>query len=890
MMRWWWFGPELEPSDIDRQLDTMVKAGIGGVELAFVYPLATVTHPFLSEGCLERVGHAARSAAERGLRFDLTLGSGWPFGGPWVETATAARRLRWETHEIDGRASRIAVPNPRWAGDELLAAYIGEGTQQEAPATFVRIAPVDGTLDLPPAGGPRLVLLVWSAITGQQVKRAAAGAEGHALDHYSERAVREHLTRVGEPLLAAAGAEHVTTVFCDSLEVYDADYTPALADAFRIRWSGGQHDERSPEEASERVSGGTPQRDAGPDEFLDNLWLLRFDGAGADRFRSAYFEALADLFDRHFLRVMHEWAAERGVAFRVQNYGVPPTRLSSYRYADGVEGEGWGWRGLPQTRWAASAEHRLHAAGLRDESSDGSRVVSSETWTWVHSPSLRATPLDLLGEAHEHFLLGVNQLVGHGWPASPAAAAGIGRLFYASGALDDRNAWWAAMPGLAGYLARASWVLRHGAPVADVTLLLPTADVHRTLAAASPHRLDLWRACRDHIGDEIPGAIRDAGFDFDCIDGELIAVTDPALVAETGPVVLPFVSRVSDGTRRWLEAVVRAGGTVLRVQQQGAPAMPDPVGEPVALDDLEQTLRRLRPPDLRIEPRSPDIGFVHRRLDDGDLYFVANTGTATRSVRLFPRARHRSWQRWDAWTGAVDRAGDGTLPLALELAPYEAAFLVLGDELPSTTAASDPAPLDTALALGGATNAGSGWTVTFPGESPTTVSLPHDWTAARPTFAGTAVYSYTFDADTVWSTHLPSRVVLDFGPALPSEPSADGATGIRGSSYRALVEPPIREIARVVCNDEAFPVVMAPPYRLDITTAIKPGRNRVQIAVSNASAAVLGDPDVQEALLASIAAAEAEYGVRFRMQDLAAASEGLQSGLVTVPVLRWASR
>ena len=89
-------------------------------------------------------------------------------------------------------------------------------------------------------------------------------------------------------------------------------------------------------------------------------------------------------------------------------------------------------------------------------------------WTWVHSPSFRATPLDLKGEAHEHLLAGINQFIGHGWPYSPRAPPGLGWFFYASGALDDRNPWWPAMAPLARYLTRLCWLMRQGAPVSDV--------------------------------------------------------------------------------------------------------------------------------------------------------------------------------------------------------------------------------------------------------------------------------------------------------------------------------------------------------------------------------------------------------------------------------------
>src|ERR1700756_1286513 len=38
MMRWWWFGLAVEKPEIRRELEQMKADGIGGVELAFVYP------------------------------------------------------------------------------------------------------------------------------------------------------------------------------------------------------------------------------------------------------------------------------------------------------------------------------------------------------------------------------------------------------------------------------------------------------------------------------------------------------------------------------------------------------------------------------------------------------------------------------------------------------------------------------------------------------------------------------------------------------------------------------------------------------------------------------------------------------------------------------------
>ena len=40
LVRWWWFGPAVTKSEIKRELEEMKAAGVGGVEIATLYPLA----------------------------------------------------------------------------------------------------------------------------------------------------------------------------------------------------------------------------------------------------------------------------------------------------------------------------------------------------------------------------------------------------------------------------------------------------------------------------------------------------------------------------------------------------------------------------------------------------------------------------------------------------------------------------------------------------------------------------------------------------------------------------------------------------------------------------------------------------------------------------------
>ena len=231
MMRWWWFGPDVENAELDRELTAMAAGGLGGVEVAFVYPLSQVTSPFLSDPFLASVSFVAGRAQELGLRFDLTLGSGWPFGGPHITPDLAARRLAWTRTSLTDATATVRPEGP--AGGELVGAYLRDPDVPDGQPRPAEI--VDGTVTVPAGSAGRELLAAWSCPTGQQVKRAAVGAEGLVLDHYSAAAASCHIEQVAAPLLASARPERVGSVFCDSMEVYGADWTPALPAEFERR-------------------------------------------------------------------------------------------------------------------------------------------------------------------------------------------------------------------------------------------------------------------------------------------------------------------------------------------------------------------------------------------------------------------------------------------------------------------------------------------------------------------------------------------------------------------------------------------------------------------------------------------------------------------------------
>ena len=121
---------KVEKAQLEREMRLMKEGGIGGFEVQPVYPLVLDEAggnprilPFLSDEFIDALRFTAAKARELGLRFDLTLGSGWPFGGPMVAIDHAAGRLRYEHVKVDESTRRVKVP-AIGSGEKLLAAFL----------------------------------------------------------------------------------------------------------------------------------------------------------------------------------------------------------------------------------------------------------------------------------------------------------------------------------------------------------------------------------------------------------------------------------------------------------------------------------------------------------------------------------------------------------------------------------------------------------------------------------------------------------------------------------------------------------------------------------------------------------------------------------------------
>lgn len=872
MMRWWWFGPAVTDDEQRRELRVMQKADIGGVEIQPVYPLA-LDDPakgirnlsYLSPEFVHSVRFAAHTARSQGMRVDITLGSGWPYGGPGTTLALSAGRLKLVALPVTGAS--IALPAAA-EGHTLIAAFTAAGTPAEWSAARTQQIPVVPGADavaVPMRDGPATLLLFYASHTRQAVKRPAVGAEGLVLDHLSHQAIDAHLKEVAGKLADAFGSKPPYAVFSDSLEVYGSDWTGELPAEF--------------------------QRRRGYD-LIPHLPQLYAGGtAESAAVRNDWGRTLSDLVRQDYLMPIDDWAREHHTRFRSQTYGEPAVTLADEAVPALPEGEGPQWREFSFTRWATSASHLYKR-----------RVTSAETFTWLHSPVFTATPLDMKIEADRMFLSGVNQIVGHGWPYTPPAVPDPGWNLYAAAALDDRNPWFAVMPDVAKYMQRASWLLRQGLPANDVAVLLPEDDAQ---ADFTPGHVSVTDEMKKRITPELTRTILDAGYNLDYIDA--------ATIERLGRIpyrilVLPPMQRLPLRTARLLAEYTTHGGHVIATGKTPtlAPGLQDQpdsariettmlrtlatrsAAKITSLESLPAALHKFLAPDME-STTLPDpsaagndtnagLGFIHRVVEGHektDLYFVVNSSSASLSAALSFRARHRVIRSFSLDSGKEVSRQPGDQAVTLTLAPYESTVFVLSDIAAAphqrTAPASTPT-MELPSLIGG-------WTIRFPNSPAVPLAAFASWTSlpGRKFFSGEAIYTRTFDMQQ--RTALGTKIMLDFSTGTAAiDRRPPGLAGIH-----ALLDQPIRDAAIICVNGHRAGSIWHPPYAVEVGRLLKKGQNMIEVRVYNTAVNTLaGRPPRDDTAL------NARYGKRFDPQDMDQI-RSLPSGLLSSPVLRFES-
>lgn len=623
--------------------------------------------------------------------------------------------------------------------------------------------------------------------THMRVKRPSFGAEGWVVDHYDQGALIRYLDTVVQPMVGAAGGT-LTGLGCDSLESYDENWASDLPTEFRRRR-------------------GYDLIDHLPEVFQKGASDVRFD----------FWRTLAELTEERFTRPLGEWCAKREIDLEMEAYGTPPNPMTAAKYIQIPVGEHYEWKGFSVQKYVASAAHQA-----------GRKVVSSEAWTWLGLPNrLNDTLSDLKLCTDLTFLSGANDLVGVDFPYSPASAPDPGWTPYYGPFMGPGNPQWRMFPQLVSYVNRCQTILRSGEPVRPVAVYIPVEDSFRE---GPPEQMLLDFYVRDrlvtgkatsefglqnalkHQSDLVHGLIKH-GLDYDGIDFWQIVrnakVQNGQLIvgpARYSALVLPHLTVIEPEAMARVIAFARQGG---RVVISGAG--PRPVrGEPinwrripnvaiVATDrDVAPALSGSIPRSIEYLELPETVGFQHIHRSDFDIIFLVNVGEASVDLK-FKSSGTRFGTVYDPMLDFSD-------PLLLDaehrgfqkltLPPRSSRFLLKLDFVGSR----HPYYGKRREKVVGP------WTLTFNGVN--TLSARHgdvlgDWTrfADAKFFSGTAVYSCDVEAREA------STVRIEL-------------TDVCGA-------------AEVRVNGVSCGYAISPPFVVNVGTAWKAGRNRIEVIVAN---------------------------------------------------------
>ncbi len=774
--RWWWPGSAVSDAGVTAQLEAFAAAGLGGVEITPIYGAQGAEdhyRPFLSPAWQHAMQHTLAEAERLGLGVDMATGTGWPFGGPWVDAA-------------DGSYAPTLSP--------------------------------DGQL----IGKP----------TRMMVKRAGPGGEGLVIDPFSTATLQRYLAPIADGLLAVPASPHLRAQFHDSFEYYGAGWTPDIATAF-----AADHGYALAPHAAALLGEATV-----PDDELARL-------------RADYRTTLGELH-LQYLNTWTAWSHERGWVTRNQSHGAPANLLDLYGAVDIPETETFGStpfaipgmrraeneiRGnddLPEPLMMKMASSAAHVMGRP--------LVSSETCTWLRehwkvSLAMAKPEIDRL------FANGINHIFYHGTVYSPPDAAWPGWLFYASTQFNPHNPWWPDFAELNAYVGRVQTALQSGQPDNEVLLYWPYADiVHHTgdlVKLLTVHHVD-WLT--ESPFGQTARDLAAAGLACDYLsDAQLAATT----VTPTGDLqtpgqsyralVVPPADHLPLTTLRQLLALAEAGARIHFVElPRDVPGLGQLATRRATFAELTQQVRtRAAAANSRLtvggelnsatldagltpEPMAATgLEYIRRRTSVGWIYFVTNlTGndfdgwlplgvTAAHVVATNPLTGFR---------GGPTRNADGAL--RLQLAPGESVLLQASSEAPPMTRWPVLQPAAAPTVLSGE------WTLTFTRGGPvlpasTTLPGPTDWTTLddpdAQRFAGTGRYRLEFE--------------------LPAAPA--------GTPDWSLDLGDVRESARVWINGQPAGASWSLPHRLRVGPYLQPGRNVLEIEVTNLGANRIRDLD-----------------------------------------------
>jgi len=678
----------------------------------------------------------------------------------------------------------------------------------------------DGTLrwDAPP--GRWRVLRFGYTLSGSEVSTHSEGGGGLAIDYLDRGAFDAYWQAVMEPILAEAApyvGRSLQFLHTDSWELGPVNWTARMPEQFR------------------RLRG-----------YAIGRWLPALAGyvvddrARSTRFLNDFRLTLADLIAEGKYGTFSEFAHRRGLGIHPESGGPHAAPIDALKCL--------GRNDVPMGEfWARSQTHRVEdwqrlfvkqpacAAHVY-----GRRLVLAEAFTTI-GPQWERDPRDLKPVFDRVACEGLNLTMFHTFDCSPKEMGLPGQAYFAGTHVNPNVTWWDQAGAFVDYLNRCHFLLQQGLFVADV------------LYFYGENIPAFVRLKRDDPAGVLPG------YDYDVINAEALltraSVAEGRIVLPDGMsyrlLVLPDHDAIGHATLERIAELVEAGATVVGRRPQkplGLPAAPDDDARfeslvdrlwgdgdagPIAEHRCGQgrviwgkTARQV----LEAEGVGPDFGYdaeredalldyIHRATDEAEIYFVANRNERWERADCRFRVVGRLPELWDPLSGETREARafrqeSGATVVPLEFPPNGSLLVVFRRAIARDAAGparQNFAPCQETSRLPGP------WTVAFDPAWGGPESVQFDdlvsW-SERPEpgirfYSGAAVYETRFDLAPAESKALAagSRILLDLGE--------------------------VKNVAEVRLNGRRLGVVWTLPFRVDLTDAVGPADNRLEIKVVN---------------------------------------------------------
>jgi hypothetical protein len=826
---WWWPGSAVNEKGITHNLEAFAKAGFGGLHVIPIYGAKGFESqflPYLSKEWKSKFAFVLKEANRLNLGIDMTLGTGWPFGGPQITPSEAAKAYQIFKIQLPQGTSLPVLDNSlaKFPGSSLVAISVFEkGKFKENLFDLYRSNQLKNWQS---TSDSTHIYLMYQTLTKQMAKRAAPGGEGLVMDHFSEEAFDAYKSPFIS--LLKKSKSPLRAIYNDSYEAYGANWTNDFFEQF--------------------------QKQNGYDlrEHLDVLLDSQSEKESHNQIWADYHRTISSLLLKRFTQPFASWANEMGFLSRDQAHGSPGNLLDLYGSVDIPEAEFFGSKPYKIPNYRVDLDYDSTTFGIPDiralklASSAanllGKKLVSSETATWLGN-HFKVSLSQVKPIIDEVFVGGVNHVFYHSSTYSPPEIAWPGWLFYASTNFNQQSHFWEVLPELNKYIETCQSILQTHQTDSDLLLYFPMEEIwHQRNGKGKMHTLDLHANSRNWLKNTPFGkwaeVLQNRGYQTDYISDELLKTltlnANKTFSSKSGitykTLLIPPINYLSISTLELLAGWVKKGYPVYfleklpekniiwneRDEQKSQWNM---ARESLVMNVLSDPRDLLVKKGVSKEDLSElGLSFIRKKASSGYIYFITNLSNSftessfrlARNSKVYSFENPLTGQKWQA-------SPDKLTGIPLKLLPGESVIVqTLMSKKPLKTVSNI---LEITTPIFPNTKIQLSFTKGAPELPKSQVLNQIDfWTKDSSThrFGGTGKYSFDFE---LTSTELKNAKILHLSE--------------------------LKDWAKVTINGIEIGKVWALPFQIQVPKGILKMSNHIEIEVTNLSANRIRDLDKQ---------------------------------------------